>query len=72
MAWTPQDHARDARLKREIIGGNIDRDRTGSRLTSRAREQAIDFAVDNWAKDAGNGEAAKLGIKHVTSGVLKK
>lgn len=72
MAWTSKSDARDNQLKRQIIGQNIDRDSTGSRLIPEARERAIDFAVDNWPHGAGNGEAAKLGINHVTSGSLKK
>ncbi len=58
-------------INREIIGGNIDRDPVGRRLTPEAREKAINFAVDNWPANTGNGVATQIGIKHVTSGVFK-
>ncbi len=58
-------------LNRQIIAGNIDRDPVGRKLTPQAREKAISFAVDNWPANTGNGEAAQIGIKHATSGVLK-
>ncbi len=43
----------------------------GQRLTPEARSRAIEFAVDSWKGQVGNGTAAELGIKHVTAGVLK-
>lgn len=70
--WMPGDEKRDRENKRRIIGDNIDKDTVGRKLTPEARERAIDFAVDNWPHNMGNGDAAKLGIKHVTSGVLKQ
>ena len=63
--------AKDDKLNREIMADNIDRDPVGSRLTPEARERAIKFGVDVWRGDMGNGEAARLGIKHATSEVLK-
>ena len=63
--------ARDDKLNREIIAGNIDRNPVGRRLTPEARERAIKFGVDAWKGDTGNGKAAQLGIKHATSEVLK-
>lgn len=55
---------------RDIMAGNIDRDSVGRKLTSEARERAIDFAVQAWEGQMGNGEASRLGIKHVTSDVF--
>ena len=57
---------------REIMRGNIDRDPLGRQLTPEARERAVDFAVDSWKGQMGNGTASQLGIKHVTQGVIKK
>lgn len=57
---------------REIIGGNIDRHDVGRNLTPEAREKAINFALDNWNDQMGNGEATEIGIKHVTSDVFKE
>jgi hypothetical protein len=58
-------------LNRSIIAGNIDRDPAGRRLTPEARERAIDFGTKVWKGNMGNGTASDLGIKHVTSDVLK-
>jgi hypothetical protein len=58
-------------LNKKIIASNIARDPVGRNLTPQVRERAIDFAVDNWPANTGNGEAARIGIRHVTSGVLK-
>lgn len=69
--WMPGDAARDRQLNEKIIGQNIDRDPVGRNLTPEARDKAVNFAVDNWPKNMGNGAAAQLGIKHATSGVLK-
>ncbi len=63
--------ARDDKLNREIIADNIDRDPVGRRLTPEARARAIQFGVGVWKGDLGNGQAAQLGIQHVTSEVLK-
>lgn len=60
------------KANREIMGSNIDRDPVGRKLTPQAREKAIDFAIDVWKGQMGNGEAAKLGIKHVTKDVIKE
>jgi hypothetical protein len=59
------------RLNREIIADNIDRDSEGSRLTPEARERAINFGLSVWKGNMGNGEAARIGIKHVTSEVYE-
>ncbi len=68
MAWTEREKRENAR---QIMTGNIDRDPVGQQLTPEARTRAIEFAVDVWRGNMGNGEASKLGIKHATSGVLK-
>jgi hypothetical protein len=60
-----------ASLHRNIIAGNIDRDPVGRQLTPEARERAIDFGVNAWKGNMGNGTASDLGIKHVTSDVFK-
>ncbi len=67
-AWTNEERRENAR---QIMAGNIDRDSIGRQLTPEARKEAIEFAVNSWKGDMGNGEAAQLGIKHVTSKVLK-
>jgi hypothetical protein len=56
---------------KEIMRGNIERDRVGRQLAPEAREKAVEFAVGVWKGQMGNGTAAQLGIKHVTSGILK-
>ncbi len=63
--------AEERALNKRILRDNIDRDSVGRRLTPEAKERAAEFAVDNWPANTGNGEAAKIGIKHVTDGVLK-
>lgn len=55
-----------------IIAGNIDRDPVGRRLTPEARERAIQFGADAWKGNMGNGQAAKIGIQHVTFDVFKE
>ena len=67
-AWTNEERRENAR---QIMAGNIDRDSIGRQLTPEARKEAIEFAVNAWKGNMGNGEAAQLGIKHVTSKVLK-
>lgn len=57
-------------LNRQIIAGNIDRDPIGRQLTPQARERAIDFGVQAWKGQMGNGQAADIGIRHATSEVL--
>lgn len=69
MGWSEKQKRENAR---EIMRGNIDRDPLGSRLTPEARERAVDFAVDAWKGQMGNGTASKLGIQHVTQGIIKK
>ena len=59
-------------MNRRIIAGNIDRDSVGSKLTPVAREKAIDFALEVWGGNMGNGEAAEIGIKHATRDVFKE
>ncbi|MEK7566131.1 MAG: hypothetical protein AAB494_00455 [Patescibacteria group bacterium] len=54
------------------MADNIDRDPAGRRLTPEARAKAIEFAVDVWKGNMGNGQAAQLGISHVTSRAFKK
>ena len=67
-AWTDEERRENAR---QIMASNIDRDSIGRQLTPEARKEAIEFAVNAWKGNMGNGEAAQLGIKHVTSKVLK-
>ena len=69
MAWTERERRDNAR---SIMAGNIDRDSVGRKLTSEAREKAIEFAVDTWKGNMGNGEASQIGIRHATSNVLKE
>jgi hypothetical protein len=57
---------------RQILGGNIDRDPVGRKLTPEARERAIDFANEVWKGNMGNGQASKIGIKHVTNNIFKE
>jgi len=66
--WSEREKRENAR---SIMRSNIDRDSVGSKLTPAARERAVEFAVDVWEGQMGNGKAAELGIKHVTHGVLK-
>lgn len=68
MVWTEAERKENARM---IMANNIDRDPVGRQLTPRAREAAINFAVEVWRGNMGNGEAVQLGIKHVTSEVIK-
>ena len=65
--WSEEEKRENAR---QIMARNIDNDRTGRKLTPKARESAIEFAVDVWKGNMGNGEASKIGIKHVTRGVI--
>ena len=65
MAWD------ERKTDRRIMAGNIDRDPIGRQLTPEARARAIEFAVGVWKGNMGNGDASQLGIKHVTSEVLK-
>lgn len=65
----PADRRRNSEA---IIASNIDRDPVGRRLTPEAREAAIKFGADAWKGNMGNGQAADLGIKHVTSGVFRE
>lgn len=68
---TPSDFAKEEAGNRRIIESNIDRDPVGSKLTPEARREATDFAMGVWKGRMGNGEASNLGIKHVTSRILK-
>jgi hypothetical protein len=66
--WNEQQRRDNAR---RIMEGNIDRHPVGKQLTPQAKAAAVDFAVDAWKGQMGNGTAAELGIKHVTSAILK-
>jgi hypothetical protein len=57
---------------RRIMRDNIERDPVGARLTDAAKERAVDFAVKTWKGDMGNGQAAQIGIQHVTADILRK
>jgi hypothetical protein len=69
MVWSKEQNRENAR---EIMRGNISRDPLGNQLTSEARDRAVEFAVDAWKGDMGNGAASNLGIKHVTQDIIKK
>jgi len=69
QGWSDADRRANAR---EIMAGNIDRHPVGRTLAPEARERAIEFAVDSWRGQMGNGTASDLGIQHVTAGVLKQ
>lgn len=66
--WSEEDRRENAR---SIMRGNIERDPVGRKLTPEAKERAVEFAVDVWKGNMGNGEASKIGIKHVTRDVFK-
>lgn len=57
---------------RAVIERNVDRDPVGSRLTHEARREAVDFGLRAWRGQMGNGEAAQIGIEHVTSRVFRE
>lgn len=61
----------DKLLNRQILAENIDRDRIGQKLTTQARERAINFAESVFKGDMGNGRASELGIKHVIADIFK-
>lgn len=67
--WTEKERRDNAR---EIMRGNIERDPVGARLTDAAKERAVEFAVDAWCGNMGNGQAAQIGIEHVTRDVFKR
>lgn len=69
MGWSKEQKRDNAR---EIMRGNIGRDPLGQRLTPEARDRAVEFAVDAWTGQRGNGAASQLGIQYVTQGVIKK
>lgn len=66
--WTKEERRENAR---QIMRGNIERDPVGRKLTPEAKERAVEFAVDVWKGDMGNGRAAEIGIKHVTRDVFE-
>ena len=66
MAFDRKENAK------QIMRRNIESDRVGRTLTPEAKERAVDFAVSVWSDQRGNGDAAKLGIKHVTHDMLKE
>jgi len=68
MTWSKEER-RDNAMR--TMRANIDRDTVGRRLTPEAKERAAEFAVDVWKGNMGNGEASKIGIKHVTRDVFK-
>ena len=51
---------------RQIMASNIEKDSIGRTLTPQAKAEAIEFAVDSWKGNMGNGDAAQIGIRHVT------
>jgi len=67
--WTEEQKQKNAKA---IIGQNIDRDSLGRKLTPEARERAIDFGVKTWKGNIGSGDAARTGIRHVTSDTFKE
>ena len=66
--WTAEEKLKNAQA---IIAQNIDGDPLGRQLTRDARARAIDFAVSVWKGNMGNGDAARMGIKHVTADIIK-
>lgn len=70
MAGWTQKERRDNAVS--IMKGNIDRHDLGSKLTPSARNAAAEFAADVWQGNMGNGEAAEIGIRHVTEAVIKQ
>jgi len=64
-----QWESEDRENARKIMANNIDGDPVGRTLTPEARTAAIEFAVDAWRGNMGNGRATELGIRHVTSGI---
>lgn len=58
-------------INRQIIAQNIDSDPLGAKLTPEAREAAISFGMSVFKGQMGNGEAARIGIQHATSSILK-
>lgn len=60
------------RLGRDILSKNIKNDSVGRNLTPEAHKRALDFAESVYTGNMGNGDAARLGIKHVLADVLKK
>jgi len=67
--WDSKEDRRERALS--TMRSNIDRDTVGRRLTPEAKERAAEFAVDVWKGNMGNGEASKIGIKHVTRDVFE-
>lgn len=57
--------------KRRIIAGDIARDRVGRTLTPEAQQRAVDHAMQFTNKNLNWGQLKDIGIKHVTSDVLK-
>ncbi|MDD5710851.1 MAG: hypothetical protein PHV43_02000 [Candidatus Colwellbacteria bacterium] len=53
------------------MANQIDRDPVGRRLTPEVRQRAIEFAADIWKGQLGAGEAAQIGIEHVTQDIFK-
>lgn len=69
QGWNDAERRSNAR---DIMAGNIDRHPVGRTLTPEARHKAIEFAVDVWKGQMGNGTATELGIQHVTQDILKQ
>ena len=53
-------------VDKRIMAGNIERDEVGATLTPDQKARAVEFAVEAWRGNMGNGRAAELGIMHVT------
>lgn len=64
-------HITDRELNVKIMRQNISNDSVGRTLAPEAVERAAQFAADVWRGQMGSGDAAKIGIKHVTEGTLK-
>lgn len=65
-------HHHDKESNKPIMAAQIDAHPVGQKLTESARARAIDFAADAWRGSVGAGDAARLGIQHVTGDVFKK
>jgi hypothetical protein len=69
MAWSEAERRRNTI---QIMLGDIQRDATGQKLTPEAQQRAAEFGAAAWKGNMENGDAVRLGIKHVTDGILKE
>ena len=60
------------KLRRGIIADTISRDRVGRTLTPEAQQRATEFAAGQMGNGLNWGQLSKIGIAHVTEGILKE